>query len=158
MRRPFDDGYTREPVSLAGRAPHDVLDQRLFSARFGYADVLAQVQVQQVWGRGRYEGRQDQYLEVLIEEVFMGRLPKRTAEQQVLRVRGSEELPGSLKGQQMLLFLRWAPGEQPPYHHHLMPADAELMAHVRAMIEHAKREGVLDKHAHKRRHRIDEDQ
>jgi len=140
----FDDDYTRQPINLQGRAPHDVRDQRLLAARMGYADVMARVTVLQVWGRGRYQGRQDQYLEVQIDELLVGELVKGTSEQQLLLVRAEDELPGSLVGQSLVLFLRWAPGQVPPYRHHLMPADPESMGYIAAVVEHAKAEGVLD--------------
>jgi hypothetical protein len=140
----FDDGYTREAINLTGRAPHDVLDQRLFAARLGHAAIVAVVSVEQVWARGRYQGRQDQYLDVEIDDVLLGELPKSVAMQQLVRIVGTEELPGSLQGEKMLMFVRWAPGEQPAYHHHLMPAEAQAVAYVEALIEHAKEEGVLD--------------
>jgi hypothetical protein len=140
----FDDDYTREPVNLSGRAPNDVLDQQLFAARLGHAHIVARVTVEQVWGRGRYQGRQEQFLDVVIDEVLMGELPKKTKEEQLLRIRGQDPLPGSLQGQSMLLFVRWAPGSVPAFHHHLMPADEELVAFVEAMVQHARDEGVLD--------------
>lgn len=139
----FDDDYTRQPINLRGRAPHDVRDQRLLAARLGFADVIAQVKVLQVWGRGRYQGRQEQYLELEIEELFVGQLLKGTADRQIVMVAAEDELPGALQGQSLLLFLRWAPGQVPPYHHHLMPAEPEAMAFIAAVIEHAKAEGVL---------------
>ncbi len=140
----FDDGYTREPINLTGRAPHDVLDQRLFAARLGHAAIVALVEVEQVWARGRYEGSQDQYLDVAIDRVLLGELPKFVSDEQLVRIVGTEELPGDLQGSQMLMFVRWAPGERPEYHHHLMPADPEAVAYVESLIEHAKAEGVLD--------------
>jgi hypothetical protein len=140
----FDDGYTREPINLTGRAPHDVLDQRLFAARLGHAAIVALVSVEQVWARGRYQGSQDQYLDVTIEEVMLGELPRGVADEQLVRIVGTEELPGTLQGEKMLMFVRWAPGDQPAYHHHLMPADGEAVAYVGALVEHAKAEGVLD--------------
>ncbi len=54
------------------------------------------------------------------------------------------QLLGTLQGQSLLLFLRWAPGQVPPYHHHLMPVEPEAMGYIAAVIEHAKAEGVLD--------------
>ncbi len=140
----FDDDYTRQPINLQGRASHDVRDQRLLAARLGFADVVAQVKVLQVWGKGRYQGRQEQYLDVEIEDLLLGQLVKGTAERHLVRVRAEDELPGSLQGQTLLLFLRWAPGQAPPYHHHLMPAEPEATAFIAAVIEHAKAEGVLD--------------
>jgi hypothetical protein len=140
----FDDGYTREPINLDGRAPHDVLDQRLFASRLGHAALVALVRVDQVWGRGRYEGRQDQFLDVEIDRLLIGELPRGVANEQLIRIAGDEQLPGSLQGAQMLLFVRWAPGEQPPYHHHVMPADPDLVQYVEALVAHAKDEGVLD--------------
>lgn len=140
----FDDAYTREPINLVGRAPHDVLDQRLFAARLGHASIVAKVSVDQVWGRGRHEGDQDQYLDVTIDRVLMGELPKNTNEQQLLPVRANDELSAALQGEDMILFVRWAPGAKPPFHHHLMPSDPELEGYIEALVEHAQGEGVLD--------------
>lgn len=149
--RAFDDGYTRESVELEGRAPNDVLDQRLFSERLGLSHIVATVTVQQVWARGRYEGRQQQYLVVSLDDVLMGELPRNTDEEQMLQITGAEELPGTLDGQQMILFVRWAPDLDPPYRHHLMPADEKLVNFIEAMVEHAKDAGVLDAEGHIRK-------
>jgi hypothetical protein len=140
----FDDDYTRQALNLRGRAPHDVRDQRLLAARLGHADVIAEVKVLQVWGRGRYQGRQEQFLELEIEKILMGELVKGTADRQFLAVKAEDELPGALQGQSLLLFLRWAPGQAPPFRHHLMPVEPEAMGYIAAVIEHAKAEGVLD--------------
>ncbi len=139
----FDDGYTREEVALQGRAPNDVLDQRLFQARLGHSALALLVEVKQVWGRGRYQGRQDQYLEVTLGRELLGELPRKTAKTQLLRVDGPDELPGNLQGQTMVLFIRWAPGERPPFHHHLMPATDELVEWIDAMVAHARSQGAL---------------
>lgn len=139
----FNDDYTREAVNLSGRAPNDVLDQKLFSARLGYADVVALVEVEQVWSRGRYEGRQNQYMDLKILEVLLGSLPKDTALDQLVEVESEDELPGTLQERPMLFFVRWAPGQEPSYHHHLMFADQETVAYVRAMVRHATDEGEL---------------
>jgi hypothetical protein len=149
----FDDDYTREPINLSGRAPNDVLDQRLFAARLGHAHIVARVTVEQVWGRGRYQGRKDQFLDVMIDEVLMGELPKKTKDEQLLRISGQDPLPGSLQGRSMLLFVRWAPSSVPPYHHHLMPADEDLVAFIEAMVKHAREEGVLDGRGRSRKRR-----
>jgi hypothetical protein len=140
----FDDDYTRQPINLSGRAPHDIRDQRLLAQRMGYSDVIARVEVLQVWGQGRYQGRQEQYLELQIEELLVGQLVKGTEERQLVMVRAEDDLPGALQGQSLVLFLRWAPGQVPPYHHHLMPVEPEAMGYLAAVIEHAKAEGVLD--------------
>ena len=140
----FDDDYTREPINLRGRAPHDVRDQRLLAGRMGMANLILQVKVAQVWGKGRYQGRQDQFLEVEIEQKLLGELTKGTAERQLVMVKAEDELPGSLQGQSLLMFLHWDSEEKPPYHHHLMPVEAESMAYIAALIEHAKTEGILD--------------
>lgn len=143
-RPAFDDDYTAEAINLQGRAPHDVRDQRLLALRMGYADLVAQVRVTQVWGRGRYKGRKEQYLEIEVEQWLIGQPVKGTAAEQLLRVVSEDDLPGSLQGESLVLFVRWAPKEQPPYHHHLMPMDSESIAFMAARIEHAKKEGVLD--------------
>lgn len=143
-RPAFDDDYTAEAIKLDGRAPNDVRDQRLLALRMGHADLVAQVRVQQVWGKGRYQGRQEQYLEIEIEQYLIGQPIKGTAERQIVQVISEDELPGSLQGRSLVLFLRWAPGTQPPYHHHLMPMDEQTIGFMMARIEHAKAEGVLD--------------
>lgn len=140
----FDDDYTPQAINLSGRAPHDVRDQRLLAARLGHSDVIAQVKVLQVWGRGRYQGRQDQFLEIEIEQLVMGELVKGTADRHFVLVRAEDELPGVLQGQELLLFIHWAPGQVPPYRHHLMPVEPEAMAYLAAVIQHAKAEGVLN--------------
>lgn len=140
----FDDSYTPTSINLQGRAPNDVLDQQLFQARLGYAAVVALVQVEQVWGRGRYQGRQSQFVEVEVGDMLFGNLPKDAPERLMLEVDSTDELPGSLKGEIMLLFVRWDSESEPPYHHHLMPADEELVALIKAMVKHAQDEGVLN--------------
>jgi hypothetical protein len=139
----YGDTYTREPISLEGRAPNDVLDQRLFAARLGHADLVALVRVEQVWGRGRFQGRPEQFLDVTIGDMLIGELPGSASEEQLIMVRSDDDLPGSLQGEVMILFLRWAPGDDPPYHHHLMPADDEMVGRIRGMVKHAKKEGVM---------------
>lgn len=140
----FDDDYTPQSVELMGRAPNDVLDQQLFAERLGFSDVLVKVRVKQVFGKGRYEGRKDQYVAVGVEEVIMGSLPDETEEEQLLVIRGEDELPRDLSDASLLLFLKWAPGEVPSYHHHLMPAGDELLEMIGAMVKHAQSEGILD--------------
>lgn len=140
----FDNSYTPTEVNLQGRAPNDVLDQQLFQARLGHAAVVVLVRVGQVWGKGRYQGRQTQYLELELGEVLLGSLPKDAPERVMLQVQSTDELPGALNDDIMLLFLRWDRETEPPYHHHLMPADQELIALIKAMVKHAQVEGVLD--------------
>ena len=140
----FDDSYTPTSINLQGRAPNDVLDQQLFQARLGYAAIVALVQVEQVWGRGRYRGHQTQFVEVEVGETLFGALPKDAPERLMIEVESTDELPGALKGEIMLLFVRWDGESEPPYHHHLMPADEELVALIKAMVKHAQNEGVLD--------------
>jgi hypothetical protein len=147
----FDDDYTPEPLELRGRAPHDVLDQRLFNARLGYAAIVALVRVDQVWGRGRYQGRKHQYVDVELGEVLLGELPKGTHSSQLLQITGEDELTGDLQGVTMVLFVRWAPGERPPFHHHLMPATKEIVAFIRALVRHASKEGELGAGGRKRK-------
>ncbi|MBP7286127.1 MAG: hypothetical protein KBB21_05900 [Nannocystaceae bacterium] len=149
----FDDDYTAADLELQGRAPHDVLDQRLFGARLGHADLILQVHVDQVWGRGRYQGRKAQYLDVELGEVLFGELPKGTRASQLVVVDGEDELPGALQGADLVLFLRWAPGDKPPYHHHLMPASEAIVSYIRALVKHARDEGALDGRKGKRRGR-----
>jgi hypothetical protein len=140
----FDDSYTPTSINLQGRAPNDVLDQQLFQARLGYAAVVALVKIEQVWGRGRYQGRQAQFAEVELGETLFGNLPKDAPERLMLEVDSSDELPGALKGEIMLLFLHWDGESDPPFHHHLMPADEEVVALIKAMVKHAQDEGVLN--------------
>lgn len=140
----FDDSYTPTPINLQGRAPNDVRDQQLFQARLGYADIVVLTRVEQVWGRGRYQGRQNQFVELELGDVLLGALPKDAPEQLMLEVESIDELPGALKGEIMLLFVRWDAKSEPPFHHHLMPADAELIELIKAMVKHAQVEGVLD--------------
>lgn len=149
----FDDDYTAQPLELEGRAPHDVRDQTLFAARLGYAAIVALVRVDQVWGKGRYQGRKHQYVDVELGEVLLGELPKGTHERQLLQVTGEDELSGELQGAEMVLFVRWAPGERPPFHHHLMPATSEIVAFIRALVRHAKAEGELGGSGRKRKKR-----
>lgn len=139
----FDNSFTPTEVNLTGRAPNDVQDQRLFSARLGHADLVMLVQVRQVWGRGRYQGRQNQYLDVTLGEVLLGQLDKEVSEEQLVEVLSEDELPGTLKDQVMILFLRWDVDGDPPWHHHLMPSQPETIALIRAMVAHAEDEGVL---------------
>lgn len=140
----FDDDYTDADLELRGRAPHDVLDQRLFAARLGHAAIVALVEVEQVWGRGRYQGRHAQYLDVELGDVLFGELPKGVRMSQMLRLRGEDDVPADLQGQRLVLFLRWAPGADPQYHHHLMPANDDIVAYIRALVTHAREEGALD--------------
>jgi len=147
----FDDDYTPESLRLQGRAPHDVLDQRLFAHRLGDAAIVALVRIEQVWGRGRYQGRKDQYVDIHIDEVLLGELPKGTRDEQLLKITGEDELPGELQGQSMVLFVRWAPGEHPPFHHHLMPATTDIVAYIRALVRHATEEGMLGVGGRKRK-------
>jgi len=139
----FDDDYTAEPLELEGRAPHDVLDQQRFAARLGYSAIVALVRVDQVWGRGRYQGRKHQYVDIELEEVLLGELPKGTHKEQLLPITGEDELGGELQGEQLVMFVRWAPGERPPFHHHLMPATKDIVAYIRALVRHATKEGEL---------------
>ncbi len=140
----FDDHYNETPLQLSGRAPADVLDQRRLAQRLGFADLVLLVHVDQVWSRGMYGGTARQRLDVTLGRVLLGVLPKGTRSDQVLSLRGGEELPGGLTGQVMLLFLRWAPGEGQGYHHHVMPADETVIAWIEAMARHARALGKLD--------------
>jgi hypothetical protein len=141
----FDDEYTRYDINLAGRAPNDYLDQRLFQSRLGHADFVALVKVEQVWGKGRHEGKRAEYLDVELGEVLMGDPGRGADQRQLLRVRSEDELPAALRGQIMILFVRWAPGEHPAFHHHLMPADPDVVALIQSMVRHARDEGVLSR-------------
>ena len=149
----FDDDYTAEPLELEGRAPHDVLDQQRFAARLGYAAIVALVRVDQIWDRGRYQGRKHQYVDIELEEVLLGEVPKGTHKQQLLAITGEDELEGDLQGAQLVMFVRWAPGERPPFHHHLMPATEEIVAYIRALVRHATKEGEMGKSGRTRKRR-----
>ena len=138
----FDDKYTGLPLEMGGRAPNDVFDQRLFAARLGYSDIVMEVTVTQVWARGRYQGRPEQYLDVRLGDVIIGEeVPKRTADDQLLVIDPESDLSGVEEGQTLLMFLRWAPGLDPSFRHHLMPKDEEILELVHAMVEHAEEEG-----------------
>jgi hypothetical protein len=140
----FDDDYTPADLNLGGRATHDVYDQQLFAARLGYSAIIALARVEQVWGRGRYQGRRAQYLDVELGEVLLGELPKGTRKSQMIRLRGEDDVPADLQGRQLVLFVRWAPGADPAYHHHLMPAEAKIVDYIRSLVKHAREEGALD--------------
>lgn len=152
----YDDQFTATPIEMEGRAPNDVRDQRLFHARLGNADLVVLVKVDQVWGRGLYQGKEHgawkQYLDVEIGEVIMGEVDKDVAPTQLLAVDG-EDLPASLEGEELLMFLKWAPGEEPPFHHHLMPSDEQAVSLAKAMVEHAQAEGVLGDRGDRKRAR-----
>lgn len=149
----FDDRVTPTPIELTGRAPGDVLDQRRFSQRLGYADVVVLVTVEQVWSRTLLGGRPQQRVEISLGEVLHGKLPRGTAKEQVLQLRDAEELPADAVGRVMLLFLEWAPGESPAYRHHLMQASEPVLALIDAMVRHARAAGKLDDGTKKKRRR-----
>jgi hypothetical protein len=140
----FDDRFTPSAVELTGRAPGDVLDQRRFSQRLGYANVILLVRVDQVWSRTLFGGQPQQRVEVTLGRTLRGSLPRKTTPSQVLVLRGAEELPADAVGRVMLMFVAWAPGEIPAYHHHLMPADENVVELIEAMVRHARKEGKLD--------------
>ena len=140
----FDDYYTQTPLELSGRAPGDVIDQQRLAQRLGFADIVALVTVDQVWSRALHDGVPRQRLDVAIDRVLLGALPKGTRTDQLLELRGGDELPAGLTGRVMLMFVRWAPGDGPGYHHHLMPADDNVLDWANAMIRHARALGKLD--------------
>ncbi|HFE46299.1 MAG TPA: hypothetical protein ENJ18_12515 [Nannocystis exedens] len=146
----FDDGITLTPVVLVGRAPSDVVDQRLFGQRLGYADLIVIVTVEDLWQRRRGRKKAQHFLEVHLDEALLGELPKGTAETQRLEAHSIDPLPSELRGQRFLLFVRWAPAERPPFHHHLMIADDAAVEVIRAMVSHAAESGYLHKRAKKR--------
>lgn len=153
----FDDRFTPTAVELTGRAPGDVLDQRRFSQRLGYANLIVLVTVDQVWSRTLFGGQPQQRVEVTLGRVLRGKLAKKTGEGQVLVLRGADELPADAVGRVMLLFLAWAPGESPAYHHHLMPGDERAIALIEAMVRHARSAGQLDDGAREGRKRRRQD-
>ncbi|MEZ4453437.1 MAG: hypothetical protein R3B09_28495 [Nannocystaceae bacterium] len=138
----FDDGITLLPVALVGRSPSDIVDQRLFDNRLGYADLVIEVTIVDLWERSR-AGKAERFVEVELGDFLLGDRPKRTADRQRLRVVSEDPLPGSLRGRAFLLFVRWAPGERPPLHHHLMVADEAVVARIVALVEHARASGHL---------------
>ena len=85
--------------------------------------------------------------------VLRGKLPKKVAPQQTLVFREAEELPLDAVGRVMLLFVRWAPGEAPAYHHHLMVAADDALALIEAMVLHARAAGKLEEDAPRKRRR-----
>lgn len=139
----FDDGYSRAPLELTGRAPNDVLDQDRFTRRFGNADIVAVVTVEQSWARGRHGRDAAHHVDVHLERVLMGEWPAAASASQLLPVVAPDGLPEGWRGQRLLLFVRWAPGEKPSYHHHLIPATPELVAYIGAEVERAKKAGEL---------------
>ena len=149
----FDDGLTELPVALTGRAPNDVRDQRRFGMRLGYSDLVVLATVQQSWSQGLSDRRQKHFVEVDLQRVLLERERVQLPEEQTLRIERNRPLPPSIRGAQMILFIRWAPGEQPPFHHHLVLASDEMVETIDAMVEHAKREGQLGSAAERRRAR-----
>ncbi len=119
----FDDLFTLAPVPLEGRAVHDVTDQRLLQARMGHADLVLRARVENTWSRRRYDGELEQIVELTITETLVGKLPKRADKAQTLTVRNADPIEIGPEGQEVIWFLRWAPKDNPPYHHHLTPAD-----------------------------------
>lgn len=138
----FDDDFTAIAPELTGRAPNDVLDQRLLAQRLGFADVVAVARVEQIFTRGR-RGRTEPFMAVEIEELLIGKLVPGTEPRQLLALGEDEDIDPVTPGQRVLLFVRWAPEATPPYHHHLMVADPEVMEFVGALVQHAKKAGVL---------------
>ncbi|MCA9636902.1 MAG: hypothetical protein KC420_12825 [Myxococcales bacterium] len=145
----FDDGLTATPVVLVGRAPADVVDQGLFAHRLGHADLVVVVTIEDMWERSRGKGAQ-RGVEVELGEVLLGEVPKRTSARQELRVVTQDPLPGELRGQRFILFVRWSPGERPPERHHLMVADDATIEVIEAMVAHATEAGALKKGVKKR--------
>ena len=148
----FDDGYTPAPPNIEGRAPNDVMDQRLLHARLGHADLVMVVKVSQIWQKGFKGGDKRQYLDIRLGEVLFGDLDGEVHEQQLLAVSG-DSLPAELEGASLLMFVRWAPGEDPSFHHHLGPADPAVVEMIRAMVKHARKEGVLTPRGNKKKQR-----
>jgi len=138
----FDDAFTPTGINLAGRAPNDVQDQRLFAARLGHADLVVLVRLEQMWGKGRYAGRQDQYVELSLGEVLAGQLEDGVADEQLVGLVGQDKLSGDLNGQLAILFVRWDPGAEPSFHHHLMAAQPATVVLIKSMVAHADDAGV----------------
>ena len=148
----FDNGITVTPVVLVGRAPSDVVDQRLFGERLGHADLIAEVTIVDLWEKRR-GSKVQRFVEVQVEEALLRELPKRTAETQRLEVVSIDPLPGELRGQRFVLFVRWSPSERPPFKHHLMIADEATVEVIRSMVGHAVELGYLDTKVKKRTRR-----
>jgi hypothetical protein len=138
----FDDGYTAASPKIEGRAPNDVADQRLLHARLGHADLVMLVKVEHIWEKGFKGGAKRQFLEIKLGEVLYGELGSSVNGQQLVPVLG-DSVPAGLEGERLLMFVRWAPGEEPSFHHHLGPAVPEVVSMIVAMVEHARKEGVL---------------
>ena len=139
----FNDGLTAVPVRMVGRAPGDVQDQRLFAERLGHASLVVLVEVLSAWERRRPGKPTERYVEVRLGEALLHEVPKRTRAEQTLLVRSEDPLPSDLLGRSFILFVRWAPGERPAFHHHLMSADDDSVALIRAMVRHAEEAGAL---------------
>jgi hypothetical protein len=147
----FDRGITTTPVVLVGRSPSDVVDQRLFGQRLGYADLVVTATVEESWERRRGAEIQ-RFVQVRLGEPLLYELPKKTAETLRLEV-VSEDPLGDLRGETFILFIRWSPGERPPFRHHLMITDLQTIELVRGMVGHAIEAGQLDRRAGKKRAR-----
>ncbi|MEZ4385562.1 MAG: hypothetical protein R3A79_29865 [Nannocystaceae bacterium] len=144
----YDRGITTTPVVLVGRSPSDVVDQRLFGQRLGYADLVVVATVEESWERRRGAEVQ-RYVQVRLGEPLLHEPPKKTAPSLRLEV-VSEDPLGDLRGETFVLFVRWAPGERPPFRHHLMIADRETIELIQGMVGHAIEAGQLDRRAGKR--------
>jgi hypothetical protein len=138
----FDDGYTAAPPKIEGRAPNDIADQRLLHARLGHADLVMLVRVEHIWEKGFKGGAKRQFLEIRLGQVLYGDIGPAVNGQQLIPVVG-ESVPAGLEGARLLMFVRWAPGEEPSFHHHLGPAVPEVVDMIHAMVIHARKEGVL---------------
>ncbi|MCA9658181.1 MAG: hypothetical protein KC486_07545 [Myxococcales bacterium] len=145
----FDRGITTAPVVLVGRSPSDVVDQRLFGQRLGYADLVVVATVEESWERRRGADVRH-FVQVRLGEPLLYELPKKTAETLRLEV-VSEDPLGDLRGETFVLFVRWSPGERPPFRHHLMIADQETIELIQGMVGHAIEAGQLDRRAGKRK-------
>ena len=139
----FNDGLTAVPVRMVGRAPGDVQDQRLFAERLGYASLVVLVEVISAWERRRPGKPTERFVEVRLGEALLHDVPKRTRAEQSLVVRSEDPLPSDILGRSFILFVRWAPGERPGFHHHLMSADEDSVDLIRAMVRHAQEAGTL---------------
>lgn len=145
----FDRGITTTPVVLVGRSPSDVVDQRLFGQRLGYADLVVVATVEESWERRR-GAEVRHFVQVRLGEPLLNELPKRTADTLRLEV-ASEDPLGDLRGETFVLFVRWSPGERPPFRHHLMIADPPTIELIQGMVAHAIEAGQLDRRAGKRK-------
>ena len=87
--------------------------------------------------------------------MLLGELPKKTRPHQELPVETRTGLPPTMQDGTYVLFLRWAPGDTPDFHHHMLVATDEVVETIDAMVQHARADGQLGTSAEKRRARVE---